>query len=410
MIFCFGARRSGTYLVQRMIATHPAVSAVPSETHLISDGIAPLLERFHHGVRSSSQIGSLYADRDVLLDELRDLCDAAFGQFLEGEATHVIERTPLHALHAKLIAELYPDAGVVHVIRDGRDVALSMVRRTWWGPESIADAALEWTECVRGGREASSLARYAEVRYEDLLADPAAQIESTWNDLGLVPSEEAVETALRELGVARNVEPGESIGTGKWREAYSGKDLEAFDRVAGPTMRELGYDSVGEGLPAASPSRSGKPWTARLIGLARGARRLGASRESRRRRAESRIEEVIWSATLLDRLLTAAREGSQENILDLLDPVPEAMLVGPDGQQRRQTGEGTRELIADALIGDPAFRGRQLAGQVLPGRPITAAALQLELPDGRRAGRFVAIDVRDRLIKRVIVELSEPPG
>src|SRR4051794_25457280 len=185
MIFCFGARRSGTYLVERVIAAHPTVSAVPSETHLISHGIAPLLERFHHGVRRSSQVGSVYADRDTLLDAIRDLCDTAFAEYLEAGATHVVERSPLHALHASLIAELYPDAGIVHVIRDGRDVALSMVRRTWWGPDSIADAAGEWSDCLRNGRQASGVERYVEVRYEDLLSDPTPAIERVFGTLGL---------------------------------------------------------------------------------------------------------------------------------------------------------------------------------------------------------------------------------
>src|SRR3954447_26801432 len=103
VIFCFGARRSGTQLVQRMIGTHPLVSTLPSESHLISDGIAPLFDRFHHGVKSSTQIGAVYADREVLLDAARDFCDSVFAQFLEVGTTHVFERTPLHALHAGLI-------------------------------------------------------------------------------------------------------------------------------------------------------------------------------------------------------------------------------------------------------------------------------------------------------------------
>jgi hypothetical protein len=412
MIFCFGARRSGTYLVQRMIAAHPAVSALPSESHLISHGIAPLLERFHHGVRSSTQVGSVYADRDLMLDAVRDLCDAVFAEFLEAGTTHLLERTPLHALHARLIAELYPDAGVVHVIRDGRDVALSLVRRTQWGADSITDAAREWAECVRGGRQASGLERYVEVRYEDLLADPSRCIEGMFERLGLEPSGDAVEAALGELGVARNVEPGDRIGTGKWRQAYSRADLGAFDRVAGETVRELGYEpqlpGAAQGEPLAKDAKPARSRRSPLVRLASRARRLGGLREWQRRRADSRVEEVITSAAILDRLLTAAREGREEGILELLDPSPEAVLVGPGGQLRSESGEGTRQLLASALAGDPALRGRQLAGEILAGRPTTAAALELVLPNGRHAGRVIAIDVRDRLVKRAIVEVAEP--
>jgi hypothetical protein len=399
VIFCIGARRSGTFLAQRMIAAHPAVSAVPSESHLISHGIAPLLERFHHGARSSAQVGSVYADRDLLLDALRDFCDAIFGQFLEPGTTHVLERTPLHALHASLIAELYPDAGVVHVIRDGRDVALSLTRRSW-GPDSIEDGAREWVDCVRRGREASGMERYVEVRYEQLLADPGPSIQRVWEHLGLERSDDSLDAALAEQGLERNVEPGDTIGTEKWRRAYSRSDLRAFDRVAGKMLHELGYTAEAE------PETHGGSALGRVARRVRGVVGL---REWRRRRAASQVEEGVWSAMILDRLLTAAREGREEGILELLDPSPEAVLVGPDGELRTASGESARRLLADAITRDPALRGRQLASEVLPGRPTTAAALKLELPDGRIAQRVVAVDVRDRLVKRVIVELTELP-
>ena len=47
MIFNAGARRSGTYWLQRITCAHPAVAEVPSETYIFSHGIAPLMERFH---------------------------------------------------------------------------------------------------------------------------------------------------------------------------------------------------------------------------------------------------------------------------------------------------------------------------------------------------------------------------
>ena len=413
VIFCFGARRSGTYLVQRLIAAHPAVSAVPSETHLISHGIAPLLERFHHGVRGSPQIGSVYADRDALLDAVRDLCDTAFAEYLDPGATHVVERTPLHALHASLIAELYPDAGVVHVIRDGRDVALSMMRRTWWGPDSVAEAAREWSDCVRDGRGAVGLDRYLEVRYEEMVADPEPQVARIFERLGLERSREALEAAVAELGVARNVEPGDRIGTGKWRGSLSRRDLEAFDRVAGATLRELGYEDGAPAVgrqPPRSLSGALRAGGSRLAQVARRARALGQSRNSFRRHAEAQLQDLASSTALLDRLLTAAREGREDDVMRLLDPSPEVFLVGSGGRLRSERGEGAGALLAAALVGDPALRGRQRAGEVLPGRPITAAALELELPDGSLVGRFVAIDVRDGLVKRAIVKLDESPG
>src|SRR5687768_11824026 len=96
MIFNVGARRSGTFWLQRIVTSHPEVCAVPSETTLFSDGIAPLLRRFHHGARSRPQAGRLYLDRETLLDATRDFCDVALGAQLEEGARYLAERTAMH--------------------------------------------------------------------------------------------------------------------------------------------------------------------------------------------------------------------------------------------------------------------------------------------------------------------------
>ena len=62
MIFSTGASRSGTYWLQRIVMAHPDVFGIPSKTLLFSHGMAPLLERFHHGARGSTELGAIYAD------------------------------------------------------------------------------------------------------------------------------------------------------------------------------------------------------------------------------------------------------------------------------------------------------------------------------------------------------------
>ena len=81
MIFNVGARRSGTYWLQRITCAHPAVAEVPTETYVFSHGIAPLMERFHHGDRDHVDVGLVYADRTKLIAAIRSLCDTVFGEF-----------------------------------------------------------------------------------------------------------------------------------------------------------------------------------------------------------------------------------------------------------------------------------------------------------------------------------------
>ncbi len=59
------------------------MGAVPSESHLLSHGVAPLIERFHHGPRDSSQVGPIYVERERLIRALRHLCDEVFVEFLD---------------------------------------------------------------------------------------------------------------------------------------------------------------------------------------------------------------------------------------------------------------------------------------------------------------------------------------
>lgn len=249
VIFNVGSRRSGTYWLQRIVTAHPSVGSVPSETHLVSHGIAPLLERFHQRDRDSTQVGSVYCERELLIRALRHLCDEVFGQFLEPGQRRIAERTPLHVFHLGLISELYPDAKCVHIIRDGRDVARSIAAQDW-GPNTVTDAAREWRDAVSAGREAGlGPDRYLEVRYEALLSDPESQITGLYEWLGLPTSPADLSYPLAASRRHENVDRFGvgGVGVGKWRSSFRRGDLAAFMEVAGDLLAELGYSSQDSG-------------------------------------------------------------------------------------------------------------------------------------------------------------------
>ena len=246
MIFNVGARRSGTYWLQRIVTAHPSVASVPSETHLLSHGIAPLMERFQHEERGSTQVGAVYAKRERLIAAIRRFCDDVFTEFMEPGQQRVAERTPLHVFHLELISEIYPDAKFVHIIRDGRDVARSIAAQDW-GPNTIADAAREWRDAVSAGRSAGLAPdRYCEVRYEALLSDPEGEVTRLYEWLGLPAQPTDLEYAMAEHERRDNVDRvgAGGVGAGKWRSAFSAGDLAAFNAVAGDLLVELGYASA----------------------------------------------------------------------------------------------------------------------------------------------------------------------
>ena len=248
MIFNVGARRSGTYWLQQIVCAHPQVAEVPSETYVFSHGVRPLVDRFQYDDPTSTEMGTVYANRDRMMPAVRAMCDVLFGEFAREGETHVAERTPWHVFHVPLIAEVYPDARFVHIIRDGRDVARSIVPQPW-PPHTVREAADEWRRSVEAGRRAKGVVgdRLLEIRYEALLAEPRSTIERLYSHLGLTDALGAgVAAAAREV----NVGPQDyRVGAGKWRESWGRRELRDFEKAAGDLVRELGYDQ-GAGVSA----------------------------------------------------------------------------------------------------------------------------------------------------------------
>jgi hypothetical protein len=394
IIFCFGSRRSGTFLLHRIVAAHPDVSAVPSETHLFSHGISPLMERFHHGARSSTEVGTMYADRDLLLDATREFCDRVFAEFIEPGRPRLVERTPLHALHSELIAEIYPDASFVQIIRDGRDVARSLVGQEW-GPSSVESAAREWREAVAAGRRISGREHYVELRYEDLLESPRPTLERLYGELRLDAGETAMAAGEAALAARENVGPGGGgVGTGKWRASWDDADLEAFERAAGETLRELGYPALpleGDAGPRNRVARAIAPLREALP----------------RRRAEHPVEGAVPVHTgrpemLLNRLLTAISAGRLTDAVGLLTEDAEVRIETADAI-REGRGEAAGSELEAALAADPALRGRQVDALILPGEPTAVGSFRFELPGGGRAERLVAIRSDGERIASLII-------
>lgn len=234
VIVVLGAARSGTTWLHRLLSASPAVAGTATgETWLFPD-VAPL---WADEVRDA-------AGDDLTLAALRSFCDDLLSGLLrrsDPPATYVSEKTPTTVWQLSFVATLYPDAHYVHVVRDGRDAAMSLAL-TRGEDADLAGAAKEWVEAVGAIQsEAPRLARLHEVRYEDLLADPAAVVRDVWSWLGVAVTDEARETLDRRTRERITPLPATGeIGAGKWR-SLPASDREVLEAVAGPLLRELGY-------------------------------------------------------------------------------------------------------------------------------------------------------------------------
>lgn len=393
MVFVVGARRSGTLWLQRALECHPALVAAPTETYLFTHGISPLTELFQHGSPASISVGKTYMDRDDLLDALRDFCDRVFVGLrdqLRPDATHILERTPWHAKVLPLIGEIYPDAAVLHIIRDGRDVARSLVSRHW-GPDTYEDAAQEWRETVEAARhDGPSLARYREVRYEDLLADPEARMVDVFDWLDLPATPATLEALRLEMTTPVNLRPEDvKVAASKWEGSLSEADRQTVERVAGPLLVELGYATADTLAKPAGPPNVAKR-------LARKARQL---RSDPGRPGTSPVTDGSGQGNqrVLDVLLECCAGRVAETAPALFGPT--AMIrsiTGDDSWQAR--GPDAVERVLAEMREDGARLGRIIRTDGYPLGVTVTAVVDNEARDGGRLRRVLTAEIRDGLV------------
>jgi hypothetical protein len=162
------------------------------------------------------------------------------------------ETTPEHLPYMRRIKETIPNALIVHVIRDGRDVALSwerlsQIRPFPWDRERPAMAAVVyWEWIVNKGRQAGRTlgGDYVEVRYEDLVRKPAEVLRNLEpfieHDLDYEQIVRVGIGSLRAPNTAFKDDHRSPIG--RWRTDFSQGELATLERLAGGTMEQVGYE------------------------------------------------------------------------------------------------------------------------------------------------------------------------
>ncbi|GIX48875.1 MAG: hypothetical protein KatS3mg131_3086 [Candidatus Tectimicrobiota bacterium] len=170
------------------------------------------------------------------------------------------DKNPRYVLHVPLLHALFPRAKFIHLIRDGRDVAVSH-RQPPFNVHAVARAARLWKACVlQGHRHGLALgeAHYLEVRYEALCLSPRPVLARLCDFLGIPLEYERMlrfyaDNAARQLipparhAWHRNTfVPLTAARIGVWRRELAPADVEAFEALAGDVLEKFGY-AVGSG-------------------------------------------------------------------------------------------------------------------------------------------------------------------
>jgi Sulfotransferase family len=269
--FILGRGRSGTTLLRMMFDSHPEM-AIPQESHFIVN-LSKERDRYEtpDGFRNDLFLRDLtdhwaFPRWRLPEDEVRSAVLSASIQDFPEAIRRVYElyaqdrgkrrygdKTPSYVIHIPILASLFSEARFIHLIRDGRDVALSYLDMDF-GPSSVAEAAIQWRRFVERGRSAGRRLgpeRYREVRYEDLLEDPEGRLRDLCAFVELQPDpamlryyERAgfVTESPRERHRHGNLLRPLTKGLRDWRRDMSRHDVALFEALAGDLLEDLGYE------------------------------------------------------------------------------------------------------------------------------------------------------------------------
>jgi hypothetical protein len=187
------------------------------------------------------------------------------------------DKTPGYCRYLPAIAQLLPEARFIHLIRDGRDAALSL-RRKWFSPgPGMGAQAQYWRNNVATAiAQSGQVAHYLELRFEDLVRSPEAPLRRVCDFIELDfdasmlrhhqrATERLREHAGREFADGRSLSvearhrqqassalPPDPARIGLWKSALDAVEKADFAREAGALLRQLGYD-VAPGARDAAP-------------------------------------------------------------------------------------------------------------------------------------------------------------
>lgn len=270
-VFVLGCGRSGTTLLYHMLLSSGNFAVYRTESNVINL-LEPRFGDLSVAGNKRSLLDAWYKTRLYTLSGLekgpleeRVMAECKNGgDFLriimeQMARKQGVERwadtTPEHLLHLHRIKETIPNALIIHIIRDGRDVALSTdkqgyIRRLPWDKTpSVMVAGVYWEWMVKKGRrDGCDLGSdYTEVRFEELVARP----QQTLAKLGSFIDHDLDYDRIQKVGIGSVSAPNTSFQegssesfhpAGRWKHNYTAETLAMFEGLVGGTLEELGYE------------------------------------------------------------------------------------------------------------------------------------------------------------------------
>jgi hypothetical protein len=296
--FILGHARSGTTLLVRLARLHPEVHC-NYQAHFFTR--RPLLKSLVDSPEAEEWLrrrsNRWNQGRDLSPLVLRAAADFVMEREAAREGKRIVgDKSPSSTIHGGAVRDMhavYPDARLIYIVRDGRDVLISERFRNFVeeskflsaedrrivadlrrDPNAFTDGtrsifteafirrvargwAVDLSEIQSEGRRLYGK-HYLDLRYEDLLADPMKQLQRLWKFLGVKKAPQGLERKVRaEMGsnpdeewqerrnqdIAAFLPKGQA---GNWQRLFTDKDKALFREIAGQALIEWGYEKGPE--------------------------------------------------------------------------------------------------------------------------------------------------------------------
>ena len=273
-IFIVGAPRSGTTLLATMLASHSAISC-GAETHFFPylEGnypqITPVIRDAAWPTKATEFVAAIAVEDHPVADlfgvtppaiysylstrkpSIQALLESLTEQHRLATGKHRwAEKTPNHILHLATLRRLYPTAKVIRIVRDPRDVALSMAAKLPWASSAPLDNAYLIDRWYRQGKAFFERDRLAyTLCYETLITEPKSTLKQLC-DFIQEPFEPAMlntEAAAQytaphhepwKTQVSQGLDPSRCLA---WQKRLPDADLKAISTVCQEMIKDFGY-------------------------------------------------------------------------------------------------------------------------------------------------------------------------
>lgn len=275
-IIVLGCPRSGTTLVQVMLHSHPRIAIAPETRFLLPAyrlrrRFGDLEDPVNRRALAEFIVGRGYFFANLGLDRRATFRRIMEGPSTLGSAIGIVlrayaerfdrprwgEKRPGYHRHIEVVLRLFPDAQIVHVVRDPRDCVASLKRMPWWKRGSYHSMSA-WAQSIDYTDEAARTwpGVVARVQYERLVADPETELKALCAALGedydpaMAEPERLAPVVVprKQWHRSTRVTPT-TERVGRWRGELEPWEAALCETVLAERMRTFGYELAGAGRP-----------------------------------------------------------------------------------------------------------------------------------------------------------------